>query len=135
MFSKIGLHEGNVKIEEDPKLSQDCYRVPRKASIGGVKAKSFLRLSIKDTNSKENSNLFKKCKVIHRVVKDNASGGAIQNHTANLWKSLNRIFNYVEKHSWDASKITSFQEALLHWKKAYLAGWGRKDITHYMVSF
>ena len=53
VLSNIGLHGGNVKIEEDPKQSQGRYKVPRKASIGGVKARRFLAFSLKDSDREE----------------------------------------------------------------------------------
>ena len=81
--------------------------------------------SIKEANIEKNSNLFNKWEELHRVVKDNVGGGAIQNRKANAWKSLDRIFYYVEQQYWEKSKVTSLQEALLDWKKAYLVGWGK----------
>ena len=134
VLSDIGLHGGNVKIEEDPKMSQGRYKVPRKASIGGVKARRFLGFSLKDSDREEKRNMFNKWKQLHKVVKDNAGGGTIQNHKAVVWKSLDKIFHYLEQHSMDESKVQALQEALLDWKKSYLAGWGGQHITHYMVS-
>lgn len=78
--------------------------------------------------------MFNQWKQLHRVVKDNAAGGAIHNHKADVWKSLDKIFHYVEQHSWDPVQVSSFQKELLNWKKAYLASWGGQHITHYMVS-
>ena len=121
MLSNIGLHAGNIKVEEEPKLSQGCYKVPRKEFFGGIKATSFLGFSIKDANREENENLFNKWKWLHRVVKDKVGGRAIQNHKANVWKSLGRILYYVEQHYWDEIKVISFYKALLDWK-AYLVG-------------
>ena len=60
VLSNIVSHGGNVKIEEDPKLSQGCYSVPRKASIGGVKAKRFLGFSLVYANREENNDLINK---------------------------------------------------------------------------
>ena len=40
--SDIGMHGGNVKIEEDTKRSTNTSKPPTKPSIGGVKAKRFL---------------------------------------------------------------------------------------------
>ena len=65
---------GNVRIEEDPKRSQGRYKVPRKASIGGVKARRFLGFSLKDCEREEKKIMFNQWKHLHRVVKDNAAG-------------------------------------------------------------
>ena len=85
------------KLKRTPSCLKVVYRVPRKACIGGVKARRVFGFSIKDANREENSNLFNKWKELHRVVKDNAGGRAIQNHKANVWKSLDKIFYYVEQ--------------------------------------
>ena len=42
VLSHIGLHGGNVKIEEDTKRSTSASKPPTKPSIRGVKARRFL---------------------------------------------------------------------------------------------
>ena len=69
VLSNIGLHGGNVRIEEDPKRSQGCYKVPRKASIGGVKARRFFGFSLKDSDREEKRNMFNhKADVVRHIL-------------------------------------------------------------------
>ena len=58
VLSDIGLHGGHVKIEEDNKQSKGGRKVPKKPSIGGVKAKRFLSFCLKGCQDTNKKNLF-----------------------------------------------------------------------------
>ena len=70
--------------------------------------------------------MFNQWKQLHRVIKDNAASGAIHNHKADVWKSLDKMFHYVEQYFWDPVQVSSFQKEI--------GSWGGQHITHYMVS-
>ena len=132
VLSHIGLHGGNVKIEEDTKRSTSTSKPPTKPSIGGVKARRFLSCFRKDG---QNPEMFDKWKDLHNVVKDRAGRGAVQNKKANVWIHLNKIFNYLEKDTWSTNDLNMFQNTLETWKKSFNEAWNEQNITHYMVKF
>lgn len=112
VLSNIGLYGGDVKIQEDIKRSTGGSKVPTKPSIGGVKAKRFLLLRLKEgqnkTDNGSNRNKYNRWKHLHNAVKDCAEGGAIQNRKADVWISLDKIFEFMEKKEWTDTENTSF---------------------------
>lgn len=135
VLSDIGLHGGHVKIVEDNKRSRGGSKIPIKPSIGGVKAKRFLSLRVKNCQIENgsNQNMFNRWKDLHKVVKDHADGGAIHNRKADVWISLDKIFAFMEKKKWSNSDKTLFGSLLDTWKTSFLAAWGDHNVTHYMV--
>lgn len=133
VLSDIGLHGGHVKIEEDSKRSQGGRKIPKKPSIGGVKAKRFLTFCLKDSQDTNKKKMFNRWKDLHNAVKDNANGGSIQNRKADVWILLDKMFAFMEKKEWSNSELQSFGNVLETWKKAFIAGWGDLHVTHYMV--
>ena len=94
VLSDIGLHGGQVIIEEDKKRSTTNSKQPTKPSIGGVKAKRFLSYFGKNH---KNSMFYDKWKALHNAVKDRAGGGVIQSRKAEVWILLSKIFEFMER--------------------------------------
>ena len=68
-------------------------------------------------------------------MKDLAEGGVIQNRKADVWISLDKIFEFWETKEWTETKNTSFQNLLDTWKTTFIARWGDHNITHYMLRY
>ncbi len=139
VFSNMGLHGGHVKIEADEKRSKNGRDVPKKLSIGGVKARLFLSMPAsarqqKSQSAQERQVLrYNRWKNLHNAVVDHADDGAARTRKANVWRSLDTIFKFCELNTWRDTDYTNFQEALETFHKSFVSAWTNQHITHYMV--
>ena len=104
VLSKIGLHGGNVKIEADIKKYGKGNLVPIKPSIGGVKARRFLRFhgTLGRINSRSGGSTVKweQWRVLHNAIKDHEDGGQARNRKSKVWEALDKVFQYSENMKW-----------------------------------
>lgn len=136
VLSDIGLHGGHVKIEKDEKKSKDGRDVPKKPSIGGVKARRFLSMPISEDNTRRvriQSVRYNRWKCMHNAVVDHADDGQARSRKANVWKSLDTVFKFCDKKVWTTQDHQIFRKALDEFKKSMIDAWTDQHITHYMV--
>lgn len=137
MLSSIGLHGGNVKIVADNKRSTSTHQVPIKPSIGGVKARRFLKFHGKHgkLNSKQGGSTIKyeQWRKLHNAVKDHGDNGQARKRKAQVWNSLNKIFEFCDKPFWKDEDNEPFKKALKDFGRNMKEAWSQKSITHYMV--
>lgn len=140
VLSEIGLHGGNVKIVKDMKKSSNEREVPLKPSIGGVKARRFLSKitttdqakATKPTNVTYVSKIqYQQWRRLHNAVKDQE--GASRNAKAEVWQTVDVLFQMCEKGKWTKQDRKRFQDNLQGLKKAFCTAWTSTQITHYMV--
>ena len=136
-LSEIGLHGGNVKIETDQKKSRTGNNVPRKPSVGGVKARRFLGFHGevgKINRERGESNIkWNMWKLLHNAVKDHGDDGNARNRKARVWEALDSVFLYCDKRYWSPKDETAFRKELNNFIKAMKEAWTSESITHYMV--
>lgn len=140
VLSEIGLHGGNVQIVKDMKKSSNDKDVPMKPSIGGVKARIFLsKITSNDqhkvTKPKKvtytSKIQYQQWKRLHNAVKDQE--GASRNAKAEVWQTIDVLFQMCEKVKWTNEDKKRFQENLQAFKKSFSDAWTDTQITHYMV--
>ena len=136
VLSEIGLHSGKVKIETDLKRSSNGNNVPKKVSIGGVKARAFLGFHGKlgKVNAKKGSSNVKynQWKALHNAIKDHGLEGTSRNKKAEVWESLDKVFSYCDKTSWGKNDLPNFKKELNNFRNAMKDAWDQ-EFTHYMV--
>ena len=137
-LSEAGLHGGNVRIEADDKKSQNGNSVPRKPSIGGVKARRFFAFygRLGKINQKKGSSTIKydMWKVLHNAVKDHGDDGNTRNRKAEVWRSLDSIFKFCNKEKWDDKDHDQYKKTLKSFISSFKGAWNENNITHYMVN-
>ena len=139
VLSDIGMHGGNVKIEQDEKRSKDGRDMPKKLSIGGVKARRLLSVLHNTDHSQHRqtrtslAQRYNRWKCIHNAVVDHADNGEARSRKANVWKSLDVVFHYCDLKEWKKDDEQTFQNALDDFKKSMVGAWTDQHITHYMV--
>lgn len=135
-LSSMQLHGGNVQIEQDQKLSTSEKDLPKKVSVGGVKARRFLSRPAANTTKKRATNHvsrieYQQWRKLHNAVKDHEA--ASRNAKSEVWHAIDNIFGMCDKESWSTPDIKVFQAHLLQLKKQFIAAWTENNITHYMV--
>ena len=73
-------------------------------------------------------------KQVHNVVKDHRADGMARDVKAKVWKSLDKLFVYCNKVSWNKNDQQAFQEEVKNFGKAMKEAWTTCNITHYMVT-
>ena len=102
ILSSIGLHDGQVKIDQDEKTSTGGRDLPKKLSVNGVKAEQFLSMPAQSkrpigqqARARQNAK-FNRCRCVHNAVVDHAGFGEARNCKANVWKCIDTIFKYCD---------------------------------------
>ena len=78
-----------------------------------------------------------KCNVwkqVHNVVKDHQAHGMAQDVKAKVWKSLDKLFVFCDKVSWNKNDQLTFEEEVKNFRKTMRKEWTTYNITHYMVT-
>ena len=136
----MGLHGGDVHITKDLKKSTNGKEVPIKPSIGGVKARRFLSHPQNTTRKQgRQSQYVSRIKYnvwrqVHNAVKDHQGDGMARDVKAEVWKSLDKLFVYFDKVSWNKKDQQAFEEEVKNFGKAMKEAWTTCEITHYMVT-
>ena len=140
VLSKIGLHGGDVHITKDIKKSTNGKKVHIKPSIGGVKARRFLSRPQNTTRKQGRQSQYVSrikynvWKQVHNAVKDHQADGMARDVKAEVWKSLDKLFLYCDKVSWNKSDQQAFEQEVKNFGKAMKEAWTICQITHYMVT-
>ncbi len=143
LLGDMKLHKGEVQIVQDKKKSSNEIDIPRKVSLGGVKARRFLSRPIDNRRQKltkrgkyyTRTHLsrieFEQWKRFHNTVKDHQP---LSRHAkAEVWHAVDIIFQMLDKETWTTSDKKTFQTTLDLFKKEFLKAWEDINITHYMV--
>ena len=72
-------------------------------------------------------------KALHNAIKDHDDEGQSRNKKADVWKMIDKLFEFMEKKMWSGSELKILTSILESWKKAFHAGWGDQNITHYSM--
>ena len=142
-LGNMKLHGGEVQIVQDKKKSTSEIDIPRKVSLGGVKARRFLSRPIDNRRQKLTKRgkyynrthvsriEFEQWKKLHNTVKDHE---ALSRHAkAEVWRAVDVIFQMLDREIWTNTDKKTFQTTLDLFKKEYLKAWEDINITHYMV--
>ena len=137
------LHGGEVQISQDKKRSGNEIDIPRKISVGGVKARRFLTRPVNNRLQKPTKHgkyykrthvsriEFEQWKKLHNVVKDHQP---LSRHAkAEVWRAVDIIFQMLDKETWTSTDKKRFQATLDQFKNGFLKAWEDINITHYMV--
>ena len=137
------LHGGEVQIVQDKKKSNNEVDIPRKVSLGGVKARRFLSRPVDNRRQKLTKRgkyyktthvsriEFEQWKKLHNTVKDQQP---LSRHaTAEVWRAVDVIFQMMDKETWTSTDKNTFKATLEHFKKEFLKAWEDINVTHYMV--
>ena len=127
-----------VQITKDLKTSIIKMEIPIKPSIGGLKVRRFL------SHPKREKKLIKKShyvsrvnyglwKIFHNAIKGYEVDGLARNVKADVWKSLEKLFIFCNKHNWSKKDHHSFEEDAKTCVKSMKKTWIACNITHYMV--
>ena len=73
-------------------------------------------------------------KQVHNVVKDHQADGMARDVKVEVWKSLDKLFAYRDKVSWNKSDQQAFEQEVKNFEKAMKEAWTTHNITHYMVT-
>ncbi len=134
VLSEMGLHGGNVVIETDPRRSGKGNDVPKKPSIGGVKARRFLGFHGKQSKQGPSTIPYNQWRALHNAVKDHGDDGRARNRKAQVWEALDKVFTYCDKSKWSQQDLSNYKKELNRFKDSMKDAWTLDSITHYIVS-
>ncbi len=137
------LHGGEFQISQDKKRSNNEIDIPRKISVGGVKARRFLSRPVDNRPQKLTKRgtfykrthvsriEFEQWKKLHNIAKDHQP---LSRHAkAEVWRAVDIIFQMLDKETWTSADKKRFQATLDQFKKEFLKAWEDINITHYIV--
>ncbi len=126
VLSEAGLHGGCVKLEKDMKRSGK-QSVPAKVSIGGDRARHFL----KNTDPKRKG-LWEFGLKLVLAERDRTSRANAIKKKMDSWNALSDLNVLLQKRWLTSSNKSAFRDVVTKFTKSYIEAWGETEVTHYI---